>query len=98
MISASELWTVGYTVAGIALLAYAAGAVALRLLAARSVSTILTVIAAVTITATLAGVVVIATEMVISRQDRDVVLAVVVVAGKAGFAVALLVCDRACHA
>jgi signal transduction histidine kinase len=94
MISASELWTVGYTVAGIALLAYAAGAAALRLLAARSVSTILTVIAAVTITTTLAGVVVIATEMLISRQDRNVVLAVVIVAGIAGFAVALVVGRR----
>jgi signal transduction histidine kinase len=91
MISASHLWTVGYTVAGISVVAYAAGAVALRLLAARSVATILTVIAAVTISATLASVMVIAMEMLISRQDRDLMLAVVVVAGLAGFAVALAV-------
>jgi signal transduction histidine kinase len=94
VISASHLWTVGYTVAAIALLAYAAGALTLRALAARSVSTILTVIAAVTISATLAGVVVIAMEMLISRKDRDLVLAVVVAAGIAGFAVALLVGRR----
>jgi signal transduction histidine kinase len=94
MISASHLWAVGYTVAAIALLAYAAGAATLRLLAARSVSTILTVIAAVTIAATLAGVVVIAMEMLISQKDRDLVLAVVVTAGIAGFAVALLVGRR----
>jgi signal transduction histidine kinase len=91
MISASHLWTVGYTVAGISVVAYAAGAVALRLLAARSVATILTVIAAVTISATLASVIVIATEMLISREDRDLMLAVVIVAGFAGFAVALAV-------
>jgi signal transduction histidine kinase len=44
----------------------------------------------VTIAATLAGVVVIALEMLISRRDRDLMLAVVAVAGVAGFAVALL--------
>jgi signal transduction histidine kinase len=91
MISAAHLWTVGYTVAGISVAAYAAGALALRLLAGRSVATILTVIAAVTISATLASVIVIAMEMLISRQDRDLMLAVIIVAGFAGFAVALAV-------
>ena len=88
MITAAELWTVSYTVAGIAALAAVAGMVALRLLAARSVATSLTVVAAVTVAATLAGIVVISMEMFISRKDLDVVLAVVAIAGIAGFAVA----------
>lgn len=91
MIPAADFWTVSYTVAGIALVACAAGMIALRLLAARSLATILTVIAAVTVVATLAGVVVIAMEMFISDKDRDLVLAVVAIGGVAGFAVALLV-------
>jgi signal transduction histidine kinase len=91
MIPAADLWTVSYTVAGIALVACAAGMIALRLLAARPLATILTVIAAVTVVATLAGVVVIAMEMFISDKDRDLVLAVVAIGGIAGFAVALLV-------
>jgi signal transduction histidine kinase len=66
----------------------------LRLLAARSVATSLTVVAAVTVAATLAGVVVISMEMFISRKDLDVVLAVVAIAGIAGFAVALLLGRR----
>ena len=94
MIPAATLWTVSYTVAGIALAAAAAGLAALRLLAARSVATSLTVIAAVSMAATLAGVVVIAMEMFISREDLDVVIAVVVIAGIAGFAVALLLGRR----
>jgi signal transduction histidine kinase len=71
-----------------------AGLVAVRLLAARSVATILTVIAAVTVLATSAGVVWIAKEMFISQADLDVVMAVVVIGGIAGFAVALLVGRR----
>jgi signal transduction histidine kinase len=94
VITASELWTVSYTVAGIAAVAAVAGLVALRLLAARSVATGLTVVAAVTVAATLAGVVVISMEMLISRKDLDVVLAVVAIAGIAGFAVALLLGRR----
>lgn len=94
MISAAALWTVSYTVAGIALAASAAGFVALRFLAARSLATSMTVVAAVSVTATLAGVVVIAMEMFISREDLDVVLAVVVIAAIAGFAVALLLGRR----
>src|SRR5271170_2870347 len=94
MISVADLWTVSYTVAGIALLSAAAGVAALRLLAARPVATMLTVIAAVTVTATLAGVVVIATEMFISGKDLAVVLAVVVIAGIAGFGVCLIVGRR----
>ena len=94
MITAAELWTVGCTVAAIAALAAAAGTIALRLLAARSVATSLTIVAAVTVAATLAGVVVISMEMFISRKDLDVVLAVVAIAGIAGFAVALLLGRR----
>ena len=94
MITAAELWTVSYTVAGIAAAAAAAGMIVLRLLAARSVATSLTVVAAVTVAATLAGVAVISMEMFISRKDLDVVLAVVAIAGIAGFAVALLLGRR----
>jgi signal transduction histidine kinase len=94
MIPASALWTVCYTVAGIALVALIAGIAALRLLAARSVATSLTVITAVSLAATLAGVVVIALEMLIAREDLDVVLAVVGIAGTAGLAVALLLGRR----
>src|ERR1700735_430040 len=94
MITAADLWTVSYTVAGIAALAAAAGTIGLRLLAARSVAASLTVGAAVTVAATLAGVVVISMEMFISRKDLDVVLAVVVIAGIAGFAVAVLLGRR----
>ena len=94
MITAADLWTVSYTVAGIAALAAATGTMVLRLLAARSVATSLTVVAAVTVAATLAGVVVISMEMFISRKDLDVVLAVVAITGIAGFAVALLLGRR----
>jgi signal transduction histidine kinase len=94
VITAAELWTVSYTVAVIAVLAAAAGTLALRLLAARTVATSLTIVAAVTVAATLAGVVVISMEMFISRKDLDVVLAVVAIAGIAGFAVALLLGRR----
>ena len=94
MITAAELWTVSYTVAGIAAAAAVAGMIVLRLLAARPVATSLTVVAAVTVAATLAGVAVISMEMFISRKDLDVVLAVVAIAGIAGFAVALLLGRR----
>jgi signal transduction histidine kinase len=94
MLSVTDLLTVGYTVAGIAAVAAAAGMVVLRLLAARSVATSLTVVAGVTVVAALAGVVVISLEMFISGKDRDVVLAVVVIAGIAGLAVAVLLGRR----
>jgi signal transduction histidine kinase len=91
MISLANLWQVSYTVAGIAVAVLAGGLVALRLLAARSVATILTVIAAVTVAATIAGVAMSAKEMLISQSDLDVVMAIAIIAGVAGFAVALLV-------
>jgi len=94
VITGADLFTVSYTVAGIAALAAVGGLVVLRLLAARSVATSLTVVASVTVAATLAGVVVISMEMFISRKDLDVVLAVVAIAGIAGFAVALLLGRR----
>src|SRR6185437_1086540 len=94
MISLSDLWTVSYTVAGVAVVVSAAGIVALRRLGARSVATNLAVAAAITVTATVAGFVVIAREMFIARDDLDLVMAVVVIAGIAGFAVSLLVGRR----
>jgi signal transduction histidine kinase len=94
MISGGDLWTVCYYVAGISVVVTVAGLLAVRLLAARSVATILTVIAAVTVLATSAGVATIAQKMFISRADLDVVLAVVVIGGIAGFVVALLVGRR----
>ena len=94
MIPAADVAAVTGIVAGIAAAVTAAGVAALRLLAGRSVAMILTVIAAVTVTATLAGVAVTAEQMFISAKDLDVVLTVVVVAGFAGFAVALLVGRR----
>jgi signal transduction histidine kinase len=94
MISWGDLWTVSYTVAGIAVVASAVGVVALRMLAARSVASLLAVIAAVTVISTLGGVVVIAKEMFISVKDLDVVMAVVVIAGIAGFAVSQVVGRR----
>ncbi len=94
MITAGDLWTVSYTVAGLASVVTVAGLIAVRLLAARSVATILTVIAAVTVLATSAGVVLIAVQMFISRADLDLVMAVVIIGGVAGFAVALLVGRR----
>jgi signal transduction histidine kinase len=94
MITAADLWTVSYAVAGIAAASAAAGIIVLRLLAARSVVTSMTVVAGVTVAATLASVVVISVEMFISRKDLDVVLAVVAVAGIAGFAVAVLLGRR----
>jgi signal transduction histidine kinase len=94
MITAADLWQVSYTVAGIAAAAAVAGMIVLRLLAARSVATSVAVVAAVTVVATLAGVCVISLEMFIARKDLDVILAVVAVAGIAGFTVALLLGRR----
>ena len=94
MISPGDLWTVSYIVAGIALLVLVLGLAALRLLAARSIATILAVIGAVTVAATVVGFVVVAHEMFIARSDLDVVMAVVVIGGIAGFVVALLVGRR----
>jgi signal transduction histidine kinase len=94
MISLSDLWTVSYTVAGVAVVVSAAGIVVLRRLGARSVATNLAVAAAITVTATVAGFVVIAREMFIARDDLDLVMAVVVIAGIAGFAVSVLVGRR----
>ena len=57
----------------------------MRLLAARSVATNLAVVAAVTVVATVAGFVLIAKKMFISQGDLDLVMAVVVISGIAGF-------------
>ena len=90
-IDAPTLWQVTYTVAGVAVASAAAGLLSVRLLARRSLATLLFVVAAVVIVSTSAGVGVVAYKMMISTGDRNVVLAVVVIAGVAGFAVALLV-------
>jgi len=92
--TAADWWTVTYTVALIALCVMAAGVIAVRVLAARSVATLMAVIAMVTLVATLAGVVVIAMNMFISRGDLDVVLAVVLIGGVAGFGVSVVVGRR----
>lgn len=92
--TAADWWTVTYTVTLIALAVLAAGVVAVRLLAARSAATLMTVVAAVTVVATLAGVVVIARKMFIAHGDLDVVLAVVLIAGIAGFGVSVIVGRR----
>jgi len=94
MISLSDLWTVSYTVAAIALLATVAGFGVVRLLAARPVATLLTVIAAVTVCTTAAGFLVIGKEMFISQDDLDLVMAVTVIAGLAGFVVSVLIGRR----
>jgi signal transduction histidine kinase len=92
--TAADWWTVSYTVALIALGPAVAGVVAVRVLAARSVLTLMTVITTVTVVATLAGVVVVAMKMFISRSDLDVVFAVVLIGGIAGFGVSAIVGRR----
>jgi signal transduction histidine kinase len=72
----------------------ATGTIALRAVAARAAPLRVTVVAAVTVAATLAGVAVISMEMLLSREDLDVVLTAVVIAGIAGFAVALVLGRR----
>jgi len=93
-IDAPTLWQVTYTVVGVAVASAVAGLLSVRLLARRSLATLLFVVAAVVIVSSMAGVAVIAYKMMISVDDRNVVLAVVVIAGVAGFAVALLVGHR----
>ena len=78
-IDAPTLWQVTYTVAGVAVAAAAAGLLCVRLLARRSLATLLFVVAAVVIVSSMAGVGVIAYKMMISVDDRNVVLAVVAV-------------------
>ena len=88
------LWQLTYTVAGVAVASALTGLIAVRLLARRSVGTLLLVVAAVVIVSSMAGVGIIGYQMMITKADRNVVLAVVIVAGLAGFAVALLIGHR----
>src|ERR1700749_2656846 len=81
-------------VPGVGLASAAAGLLSVRLLARRSMATLLFVVAAVVIVSSMVGVGVSAYKMMISIEDRNGVLAVVVIAGLAGFAVALLVGHR----
>ncbi len=85
------LWQETYTVAAVGIASAAAGLLSVRLLARRALSTLIFVVAAVVILSSMAGVGVIAWQMMISQEDRNVVLAVVILAGLAGFLVALLV-------
>lgn len=88
------LWQVTYTVAGVAGASAVVGLLAVRLLARRSMVTLLFTVVAVVILSSMAGVGVMTWVMIGSAEDRNVVLAVVVVAGLAGFAVALLLGHR----
>jgi signal transduction histidine kinase len=94
MIALSDLWVVTYTIVGVAIAGAAAGMVAVRLLARRSMATLLSVVAAVVIVTSAVGVVVSADKMLISGQDRNMVMVVVAIAGVVGFAVAMLVGRR----
>jgi len=78
-------------VAGVGLASAAAGLLCVRLLARRSMATLLFVVAAVVIASSAVGVEIVAHQMLVSPSDRNVVLAVVVMAALAGFAVALVV-------
>ena len=78
-------------VAGVGLASAAAGLLCVRLLARRSMATLLFVVAAVVIASSAVGVEIVARQMLVSVADRNVVLAVVVMAALAGFAVALVV-------
>ncbi len=78
-------------VAGVALASAAAGLLSIRLLARRSMATLLFVVAAVVILSSAVGVEIVAHQMLVSTEDRNVVLVVVVMAALAGFAVALVV-------
>jgi signal transduction histidine kinase len=91
LIAPSDLLHVSESVASIAAVTTAAGLVALRLLAGRSISAMLTVVAAVTVVTSLAGVGAIAVLMLASSGDREVMLELLGIAGLAGFAVALFV-------
>src|ERR1039457_3888461 len=74
-IDAPTLWQGTYTVAGVAVASAAAGLLSVRLLDRRSLATLLFVVAAVVIVSSMAGVGVIAYKMMISVDDRNVVLA-----------------------
>ena len=84
------LWQVTYTVAGVAVASAAAGLLCVRLLARRSHGHAAVRGGRGGHRQLGAGVGIIAYKMLVSAPDRNVVLAVVVIAGLAGFAVALL--------
>ena len=88
------LWQVTYTVAGAALASVLAGLAFVRLLARRGLAALLFTVAAVVVVSSMAGVGIIAWQMMISTADRNVVLAVVIIAGLAGLVAALLVGHR----
>jgi signal transduction histidine kinase len=78
----------------IALAATVIGILALRFLPGRSIAAMLTVISCVTVATALGGVSVIAIKMMGTPADRQVMLELMIIAGIAGFAVALLVGRR----
>ena len=78
----------------IALAATVIGILTLRFLPGRSIAAMLTVISGVTVATALGGVSVIAIKMLGTAADRQVMLELMIIAGIAGFAVALLVGRR----
>lgn len=90
----SDLVNVIVPTAMIALAATVIGILTLRFLPGRSIAAMLTVISGVTVATALGGVSVIAIKMLGTPADRQVMLELMIIAGIAGFAVALLVGRR----
>ncbi len=90
----SDLLHVSVTAAVIAVVAIIVGIYAMHALARRSIGLLLTLISAVTIVTALAGVGGITIIMVGNPGDREVMLELLVIAGLAGFAVALMIGRR----
>jgi len=90
----SDLARVSTTAAIIAVVAIIIGVFAMHALARRSIGLLLTLISAVTILTALAGVGGITIIMVGNPGDREVMLELLVIAGLAGFAVALMIGRR----
>jgi signal transduction histidine kinase len=90
----SDLLHVSVTAAVIAVVAIIVGIFAMHALARRSIGLLLTLISAVTIVTALAGVGGITIIMVGNPGDREVMLELLVIAGLAGFAVALMIGRR----
>jgi signal transduction histidine kinase len=90
----SDLFHVSITAAAIAVVAIIVGVFALHAMARRSIGLLLTLISAVTIITALAGVGGITIIMVGNSGDREVMLELLIIAGLAGFAVALLIGRR----
>ncbi|HWG14354.1 MAG TPA: HAMP domain-containing sensor histidine kinase [Streptosporangiaceae bacterium] len=90
----SDLFNVSVTAAVIAVVAVIVGIFAMHALARRSIGLLLTLISAVTIITALAGVGGITIIMVGNSGDREVMLELLIIAGLAGFAVAMMIGRR----